>query len=101
MARTGKASGIKFGEPPITRGQSYDWNAIAKDLRANPGEWALIFEGDRHSLVSAVRNGGITALSPAKGFGSRTTNNTHDDEGRRHCDLWMTYDPDLDQGEDE
>jgi hypothetical protein len=97
MGRTGKASGIKFGDPPTTRGQSYDWSAIADDLRARPRDWALIFEADRHSLVSAIRNGGISALAPVQGFRSATANNTFDEESRRICDLWMMYDPDEDE----
>lgn len=98
MARTGKASGIKFGDPPSGRATSYDWPSIAEDLRGRPGEWAEVFTQDRHSLVSAIRNGGIPALAPSRGFASRTTNNVRD-MGARICDLWMMYDPAADNGE--
>lgn len=97
---TAKASSkVKFGTPPPGREPRYDWTAIAARLRARPGKWAQVFTNDRYSLVTSIYNGGTSALRKSKGFRLRTANN-HDEEGRRHCDLWLMYDPDLDQGKD-
>lgn len=87
---------LKFGEPPERRATTYDWENIAKQLRAKPGEWARVFADDRYTLVTAINNGGIAALRREKGFDTRTANN-HVVDGRRHCELWMTYVPEWDQ----
>lgn len=83
-------SDIKWEDPPPGRFR-YDWTAIAQKLRERPGEWALIFERDRASLVTAIRINGIAAVAPAQGFECRTSNNTRDSV--RTCTLHMRYNP--------
>jgi hypothetical protein len=90
-----KGAAVKFGTPPPQRKSPYDWDSIAEQLRKKPGEWALIFEGDKTSLVTAIRIDGIRALRPRKGFETRTTNNTKGSP--RTCDLWMRYNPEKDK----
>lgn len=93
-SKKGAAAGIKFGTPPPRRQSPYDWTKIAESLRKNPTEWALVFEGDRTTLVTAIRNGGIAALRKEKGFEVRTANNTTGSP--RTCDLWLRYVPEND-----
>jgi hypothetical protein len=90
---------VKFGTPPEPRVPRYDWEAIAQKLRDNPGEWACIFEGDKTSLVTAIRIRGIKPLLPEKGFEVRTTNNIKPEPGvaPRTCDLWLRYVPSKDK----
>lgn len=92
---TPKRSGIKVADPPPRRSHNYDWGQIATELRARPNEWHLIFEGDRHSLVTALRLNGISALRKEKGFEIRTANNVRpkDPKERRTCDLYLRYNP--------
>lgn len=99
--KKGAAAGIKFGTPPPRRQSPYDWTKIADTLRKHPGTsedpnsgWALVFEGDRTTLVTAIRNGGIAALRKEKGFEVRTANNTTGSP--RTCDLWLRYVPEND-----
>jgi len=91
------------GTPPEsrpTRGR-YDWDAIAEQLRSDPGQWYRIFEGDVTSLATAIRINGIKALRKDKGFRVKTTNNKRgvadaEPPTPRTCDLWLRYEPDLD-----
>lgn len=89
---------VKFGEPPPRRAQSYDWSAIAKQLKDNPNEWGRVFTNDRYSLVAAVSTEKIAVFqTTGEGhFETRTENNHNVEEGgvtRRHCDLWMRFVP--------
>lgn len=95
MSSDTKSPRMKFGEPPTPRGPAYDWAYIAKRLKRRPGEWALVFEKDRVSLVNAIKAGSISALREEDGFITRTENNKR--LKPRICDLWMCYDPDKDQ----
>lgn len=95
-------SDIQFSDnPPPERVRRYDWDAIAKKLRARPGKWALIYRNDLTSLATSFRLGGYKALPPDE-FEIRTENGTRgitkaqaaelgvEPEPRR-CDLWMRY----------
>lgn len=99
---TKRKSSVKWGELPPPRNVNrtqYDWDQVARDLRAKPNTWAVVFEDDRLSLVTAIRNGGIAALREEKGFEVRTRGNYIPDDGRpRRCDLWMRYVPEHDRG---
>lgn len=92
----GGDTGIKFGEPPA-KSHNYEWDKIAKRLRRNPEKWLLVFEGDRLSLVTAIRLGSIRVLSPDKGFEVQTANNKRPEGGTRTCDLWLRYNPEKDK----
>lgn len=49
-------TGIKWQEPPSA--PRYDWDAIAEELRSNPGEWALVAEGySTNNCRSMTRRG--------------------------------------------
>lgn len=84
---------ITWVNPPEKK--VYDWVAIAETLRSRPNEWALIFEHDRASLVSAIRNGGIVALTGDKGFQIKTRRNDRTGDVRM-CDLYLRYVPEND-----
>ena len=93
--------GLQFESPPPTRAEQhgYDWDAIAEQLRKNPMEWATVFRSDRTSLATAIRNGGIKALLPSKGFEVTTRNNKRTDP--RTCTLFLRYNPAYDRGGDD
>ena len=90
---------IQFGDPPTTtRSGNFDWDSVAEQLRAKPGEWALVFEDGRYTLVTSMSGGSVSAfrIKPSvmerdPRFEYMTTNNHWGDDGRRRCDLWMRY----------
>lgn len=59
-------AGAKRPEQPVSK-----WAAIARELAARPGDWAVIFEGRPSyatSLASNIRYGQLTAFAPAGDF---------------------------------
>lgn len=68
----------------------YDWEAIADQLRASPGEWFLVFEKGPKSVAQSIIQGDTKALAGAE-FETRTANNTR--ETPRTCTLWVRYVP--------
>jgi hypothetical protein len=95
MATKKRGAAVKFKEPPPRRESPYDWDKIAEELRKQPMEWGLIFEGDKTSLATAIRIFGIKALRPDKGFEVRTANNIKGHP--RTCDLYLRYNPEKDE----
>ena len=83
-------SDVTWEEPAESRPR-YDWSVIAEKLRANPDEWAKIFDDDKTSLVNAIRQGAIRVLDPTLGFQVQTRNNVREPE--RRCALYMRYVP--------
>jgi len=83
-------SDVTWEEPEELRTR-YDWPVIAEKLRANPNEWAKVFEDDKTSLVNAIRQGAIRVLDPTLGFQVRTRKNVRQPE--RRCALYMRYVP--------
>jgi hypothetical protein len=88
---TKKKSVVEFGDPPSKRESLYDWVAVARALRAKPGEWARVFEGGKVSTATAVKAGAIQAFRPISEWEFRTENNTRTNP--RTCDLWMRHVP--------
>lgn len=86
-----KAS-VVWEEPPPERSKRYDWVKIAGKLRKRPGEWAKIFDEDRASFATTIRNGGIKALQPDDGFEVRTANNVRGEP--RTCTMYLRWNPD-------
>lgn len=72
-------------------GPRYDWDQIARELRADPGEWHLVFRNDRASLATAIRIHGIRILDPDLGFQVTTRNNTRGEP--RLCDMYLRWMP--------
>jgi len=102
---TKKSTSVKFSKNPPRprRTGEYDWQAIARKLRQRPGEWALIFEGDRMTYVTAFRLNSLKDL-PLDEFEVRTVNTTKGitkaqaaEQGiepePRICDMWLRYVP--------
>lgn len=83
-----KIAEVTWEDPPLGRGR-YDWNQIAAQLRANPGQWAKVFEFDRTSVVNAVRQGSVRVLSPELGFEVKTRNNVRGPV--RMCSMFMRW----------
>lgn len=93
---TDPKSAVVFEEPPkAQRASPYDWEAIAKKLRRKPGSWAKVFDRDRVTRVTAIRNQDVAALRRDKGFEVRTRNNIRetDESGKevRYCTLYLRY----------
>lgn len=69
----------------------YDWDQVAAECRADPGEWRLVFHNDRASLATAIRIHGIKVLDPYLGFEVTTRNNTRGEP--RMCSMWVRWNP--------
>src|SRR5262245_65624582 len=89
MSESKPIRGVTGCDPPSK--SMYDWDAISRQLRANPMKWAKIFERDRTSIVNAIRQGGVTALHPDLGFEVKTRNNLREPE--RVCSLYLRFNP--------
>lgn len=81
--------------PPSTR---YDWAAIARELRAHPGDWLKVFDEGPVSAVNAIRQSSVAALTPIRrlrethaGFEVRTRNNVSGPP--RICTLYLRWMP--------
>jgi hypothetical protein len=81
--------GARWEDPPADLYRP-DWQALAETLRAHPGRWLMVFEGERASLATAVALQHISCLRKADGFSMRTFKNTR--EAPRTCDLYMKWD---------
>jgi hypothetical protein len=76
--------GMTWEEPPPPGRSPADWPAIARELRAHPGEWLKVFDEGPVSAVNAIRQGEVQWLTPVRpgrkpvtyaGFEVRTRNN--------------------------
>lgn len=83
---------------PGTR-SGYDWNVIADQLRAHPGEWMRVFEQGPTSVANSIRQAEVRALTPVHragrtdyGFEVRTRNNVRGARPRV-CSLYLRYVP--------
>lgn len=86
-----KSTGVGWHQPPKSR-HGYDWDIIAAELKARPGQWKLIFEGGRTSVANGIRNGNVRQLRPAEGFEVTTRNNrVATDDGPKTCDMYLRW----------
>lgn len=60
-SRKGKAGGRGFVRNPR-------WQAVADQLRANPGRWAVVAEGENAGISGHIRRGKYAAMQPAGSF---------------------------------
>ena len=87
---------ISWEDPPRARRDMNDWPSLARKLRTRPGQWAKVWDDGPISVVNAIRQGGIVALAPEKGFQARTRNNHVNEDGSRSCTLYLRYVPNED-----
>lgn len=95
--------GVGAGQPPPARHGKYNWEAIADRTREVAPDWYQVFENDKLSLVTQIRNNDVKALTSDKGFVVTTRNNqtvTIDGKPRKVCSLWLRYVPDNDRSND-
>jgi hypothetical protein len=71
---------LRWEEPPPTKAGQHlrkqgtrfgdEWREIAEELRANPGRWGVIAEGERplEALVSHIRHARFPVWGPAGSF---------------------------------
>lgn len=81
---------LHFVDPPLL--SSYDWEAVSRKLRNNPGRWAQL--GDEPipvSVINALRQGNISRMRPTDGFKVRSRKIRNED-GVRVADLYLRYD---------
>ena len=55
---------MTWEDPPPTRGHGYNWTEIAQTLKSNPERWLRVFEEGPLSLVNAIRQASVLALTP-------------------------------------
>lgn len=75
VIRWEKPPAVRSGGYPLGRGKSR-WGSVAEELRARPGEWALIVEGPvkgangglASGLATQIRMGQMVCFSPAGDF---------------------------------
>lgn len=59
------SNGMAWEAPPPARG-GIDWAAITTELRANPNEWLRVFEDGPISVINALRQNSVSAVSPVR-----------------------------------
>ena len=84
-------SQLKRSEGPPPPRVKFDWDAIAEQLRSEPGEWFLVFEEGPVTVATSIRQGDTKALTDPH-FEVATANNTPG-PGRRTCTLWLRWNP--------
>ena len=55
-------AGMEWETPPPA--STYDWHEVAGTLRAHPGQWLKVFDEGPVSIVNAIRQQTISALTP-------------------------------------
>jgi hypothetical protein len=70
----------------------YNWQSIARQLKAHPMAWAKVDDGVKLSTINALRQGSIRALHKDLGFEVRTRNNTR--HAPRTATLYLRWNPD-------
>jgi hypothetical protein len=86
-----KSTGIGWERPSPSR-HGYDWDTIAAQLKARPGEWMKIFEEGPTSVANGIRQGHVKQLMRADGFETTTRNNKKATEtSPKTCDLFIRY----------
>lgn len=75
--------------PPKQRGRpkGSKWDALAAELKANPGRWARIGEDIPTSIVSVINHGDRLCFQPAGAFEAVTRNHT----SRWQADVYVRY----------
>lgn len=64
--------GLKFEDPGVRSNAKNDHTNVASELRANPGEWAVVAEDVSPTLAQLIKNGKLVAYRPAGSFESVT-----------------------------
>lgn len=74
--------------PPRYKSARHDWKAIADRLRFNPSEWALVAKEVNPSTVTHIRQGRLTAFSPAGSYEASGHGRT---ENGQTAELYVRY----------
>lgn len=87
-------NGMSWQNPPPNG--RYDWAAITAELRAHPNEWLLVFEDGPVSVINALRQDSVRAVTPMRrrnqeveGYEVMTRNNRPGPP--RMADLYLRY----------
>jgi hypothetical protein len=88
---------IEFKEPPkgYRRKHNFDWDKITAALQENPTKWALLGEGIRLSIATAINQRKIGNFHPDQGIEVTTADNRQEG-GSRVCDIFVRYNPEGD-----
>ena len=71
---------VKWDNPPDTKGNrsgTKRWEAIAKELRSNPEQWAVVAENVSSATAYLIRTGKYLAFQPAGTFEATTRGNAN------------------------
>jgi len=81
---------LEWGPPPEKhRTEPTDWNAIAAELKANPGEWALVARNQWAAAAVRINDGLYAAFRPAGSF--EATARRDDDLEKPKVNIWARY----------
>lgn len=99
MARRGaspvKSGKVEFKDPAPFQRRQYPWRDIAEQLRAKPGQWALVLTDIPLSVVWARNAGRVKTVSPSRGF-EATARKTDKKRGVAG-EVYMRYVPEQDE----
>jgi hypothetical protein len=68
---------IRWEAPPKRAVQSGKYEAIAKALKANPGEWAIVSDNAPASYAVSIKKGLLIGFVPAGSFEATTRKNSN------------------------
>jgi hypothetical protein len=68
---------IRWEAPPKRAVQSGKYEAIAKALKANPGEWAIVSDNAPGSYAVSIKQGILLGFAPAGSFEATTRRNSN------------------------
>lgn len=76
--------------PPATRsGRGTDWKLIADELRAHPGQWAVVAHDRGEAVATSIKRGAIAAFRPAGSFEARSRRQRFNEP--KSCDIYARY----------
>ena len=67
---------IRWEAPPKRAVPTGKYEAIAKALKANPGQWAIISENAPGSYAVSIKRGLLVGFTPAGSFEATTRRNS-------------------------
>jgi hypothetical protein len=68
---------IRWEAPPKRAVQTGKYGAIAKALKANPGEWAVVSDNAPASYVVSIKRGILLGFTPAGSFEATSRRNSN------------------------
>lgn len=75
---------LRWEDPETVITRRYDHEAFARELKKNPGRWAVLSERGSATTAHQIRNGRLAAYRPAGAFEATTRGVDRSGAGRIH-----------------